>query len=418
MASDCASVSIKYKGDGSQVLYSFPFTYMNYDDIVVFLYNEDFERWDNQANRFVFANETTIEFLTAPPTPTQGEDNIWITRKTDLEQMLKDFYPGSAIRAQDLNDNYDQLRLSIMEGRCAIEDVLNNTVQLSDAYTSDQQEAGAWIPADNRKLATSDAITARYDQYIQPNIPTNPTVQQPGKNWQNTGECYTTYWSDQADAWVAYVNTGPRGIPGQDGAAADVSVGITTTGDAGTNAQVVNTGVNNVAVLNFTIPRGDKGDPGTGINVTGYIDYAGPPVDDGVSAGDYVLDVNGVGWFWETDTTPASWVDSGTIRGPIGPQGPPGQDGDNGDAATITVGLTTTGQPGTNASVVNTGTTSASVLNFTIPRGDKGEPGLNGLGTIRSIRGILPIVVDDSVDANSPAISLNISALPSLPATP
>ena len=44
-------------------------------------------------------------------------------------------------------------------------------------------------------------------------------------------------------------------------------------------------------------------------------------------------------------------------------------------AATVTVGTTTTGLPGTNASVVNVGTAGASVLNFTIPRGDKGEQG-------------------------------------------
>jgi hypothetical protein len=44
-------------------------------------------------------------------------------------------------------------------------------------------------------------------------------------------------------------------------------------------------------------------------------------------------------------------------------------------AATVAVGTTTTGLPGTNASVVNVGTAGASVLNFTIPRGDKGEQG-------------------------------------------
>ena len=44
-------------------------------------------------------------------------------------------------------------------------------------------------------------------------------------------------------------------------------------------------------------------------------------------------------------------------------------------AATATAGTTTTGLPGTNASVVNVGTTQAAVFNFTIPRGDKGEQG-------------------------------------------
>ena len=51
-----------------------------------------------------------------------------------------------------------------------------------------------------------------------------------------------------------------------------------------------------------------------------------------------------------------------------GPQGP----------ATITVGTTTTGDPGTNASVVNVGTNQNAVLNFTIPRGATGVTGPTG----------------------------------------
>lgn len=49
-----------------------------------------------------------------------------------------------------------------------------------------------------------------------------------------------------------------------------------------------------------------------------------------------------------------------------------GAKGDAGTAATITIGSVTTGEPGTNASVTNSGTTSNAVLNFTIPRGEKG----------------------------------------------
>jgi hypothetical protein len=52
--------------------------------------------------------------------------------------------------------------------------------------------------------------------------------------------------------------------------------------------------------------------------------------------------------------------------------------GEKGDAATVDVGTTTTGEAGTNANVVNSGTTSAAVLDFTIPRGDKGEKGDTG----------------------------------------
>lgn len=48
-------------------------------------------------------------------------------------------------------------------------------------------------------------------------------------------------------------------------------------------------------------------------------------------------------------------------------QGPPGS------AATVTVGTVTTGEPGTDAIVTNSGTESAAVLDFTIPKGENGE---------------------------------------------
>lgn len=50
----------------------------------------------------------------------------------------------------------------------------------------------------------------------------------------------------------------------------------------------------------------------------------------------------------------------------VGPPGPPGQ------AATIQVGTVQTGQPGTNATIINSGTTSDAIFNFVIPRGDTG----------------------------------------------
>ena len=46
--------------------------------------------------------------------------------------------------------------------------------------------------------------------------------------------------------------------------------------------------------------------------------------------------------------------------------------------ATVSVGTTSTGIAGTSASVVNTGTATAAVLNFVIPQGAKGDPGNQG----------------------------------------
>ena len=60
------------------------------------------------------------------------------------------------------------------------------------------------------------------------------------------------------------------------------------------------------------------------------------------------------------------------VIGPTGPQGPAGP-------ATIRVGTITTGNPGTNASVTNAGTSENMILDFTIPAGMTGPMGPQGL---------------------------------------
>ena len=59
-----------------------------------------------------------------------------------------------------------------------------------------------------------------------------------------------------------------------------------------------------------------------------------------------------------------------------------------GSATTVTVGTTTTGVAGTNASVSNTGTATAPVLNFTVPRGATGAPGANGAQGLTGASGL------------------------------
>ena len=169
---------------------------------------------------------------------------------------------------------------------------------------------------------------------------------------------------------------GQDGAPGADGQAATITVGTTTTGSAGTNASVTNTGTSSAAVLDFVIPRGADGAPGA--------DGAdGAPGADGQAA-TITVGTTSTG----NPGTSASVTNSGTSsaavfnfvipRGADGQNGTNGQDGAPGAAATITVGSTTTGGAGTNASVTNSGTSSAAVLDFVIPKGDTGDTGATG----------------------------------------
>jgi hypothetical protein len=72
----------------------------------------------------------------------------------------------------------------------------------------------------------------------------------------------------------------------------------------------------------------------------------------------------------EPDLDPQVWATLAQA-GSVGPTGPIGA------AATISVGTVTTGPAGAQAAVTNSGTSSAAVLNFTIPQG---APGLTGSG--------------------------------------
>lgn len=68
---------------------------------------------------------------------------------------------------------------------------------------------------------------------------------------------------------------------------------------------------------------------------------------------------------------------AGGLRGLTGAKG---DKGDPGSAATVSVGETTTLPAGSNAVVANGGTSSATILNFGIPKGDKGDKGDAGAG--------------------------------------
>jgi hypothetical protein len=78
----------------------------------------------------------------------------------------------------------------------------------------------------------------------------------------------TTSLGSQPDVspaqWAVLAANGVTGATGPSGAAATVSVGTVTTGAAGSQASVTNSGTANAAVLNFTIPQGAPGTGGGG----------------------------------------------------------------------------------------------------------------------------------------------------------
>ncbi len=92
-----ATIQNQYTGDGSTTDYSFTFEYLKQSDIKVSL--------DGVATTaYIFASPTLIRFNTAPANGVA----IKIRRETDVDNLKATFFPGSSIRAQDLNNNFTQ----------------------------------------------------------------------------------------------------------------------------------------------------------------------------------------------------------------------------------------------------------------------------------------------------------------------
>lgn len=145
--------------------------------------------------------------------------------------------------------------------------------------------------------------------------------------------------------------TGPTGPAGP----VTITIASTNTTEPGTNANVVNIGDNQNAILEFSIPRGDTGATGP----QGLQGVTGPTGPQGLQ---------GV-------TGPTGPTGATGPQGLQGIQGVTGPTGPTGTTPTLAIGTVTTGEPGTTAVATITGTAPNFVLNLTIPQGPTGPAG-------------------------------------------
>lgn len=140
-----ATTQNTYTGNGSTTNYSFTFPYLETTDIKVSVDG-------TTTTAYTLANATTVSFNSAPANGAA----IKIYRNTDDTNLAATFYTGSAIRAQDLNDNYTQNLYKLQE-------VSNNSVQdsgnvtLGANYTFTYSPSGP-TPTQNSHLATKSYV--------------------------------------------------------------------------------------------------------------------------------------------------------------------------------------------------------------------------------------------------------------------
>ena len=246
----CDEVQILYKGDGQEQLFTFPFPYHIQTDIRVALWNTVSQDYDDLIYQtdWVFDNAQTVKINTPPPVPPSkihASDpdiyNVKIYRLTDIDPLDAVLNPASAIRAHDLNNNFEQLKLAIEENRCFVPPSTKKYLQYNywnktpadktvrtdsagnpvtgDTITESNQLAELWTDGElntDDKIASAAAISRRLDAYLQDVSPSESGTIQPGKAWIDTDSLLDHYWDPNANqskggAWVTLANNGLTG---------------------------------------------------------------------------------------------------------------------------------------------------------------------------------------------------------------
>ena len=251
----CTDVQTIQAGNGTKTQFSFDFPYIFKSEIHVYFWNATTKEWDEKLTtdatypwQVTDANPTIVEFTsTAPPSPTTptdpGEptvDNVRIRRITNLDDIRALFNPGSAIRSDDLNNNFEQLRYAIQESGCQgipddVDDYLktyywnnfDDTVYSTDTWDSSdskiastaamdaryldqgtdtiseaEQDAGSPAPSDVNVFSAL-AAAKRFDTIVQTGTPSG-SAWEIGKTWlQNDSDLTLSIWNGSAWTGVA-----------------------------------------------------------------------------------------------------------------------------------------------------------------------------------------------------------------------
>lgn len=129
-----------YTGNGSTVLYSFTFPYLSTADIKVSING-------TVTTAYTLANATTVQFNTAPANGAA----IRIYRETPGDTPDSTFYSGSAIRSEDLNENFTQVLYYSQETRTFAESTDASAIQAT---------ANTALANSNTAITTANAASA------------------------------------------------------------------------------------------------------------------------------------------------------------------------------------------------------------------------------------------------------------------
>jgi len=148
-----ATTKNTYTGNGSNKLFSITFPYLNASDVKVYLNNA----LQTIITQYTFANLTQIEFVSAPANGAVVD----ILRETNSDSPEATFFVGSPIRANDLNEDVNQLLYLTQETQNSIDEVDAKAEDALDAVSA----ALPYILVAN--LAALNALTPVLNSYYE-----------------------------------------------------------------------------------------------------------------------------------------------------------------------------------------------------------------------------------------------------------
>lgn len=208
-----------YTGNGSTTNYSFTFEYLKQADVKVTL--------DTVATTaFTFANATTLAFTTAPANGVA----IRIFRDTVIDTLSSTFFPGSAIKAEDLNQNFTQNLYVTQESDA---EAASATTTANGAVTT----ANSAVTTANGAVTTANSANTKSDAAVATanTADTNATAAVSTANTASTNATNAVNTANTASTNAS------NAVTTANSAATDAATAISTANTATTTANAATT---------------------------------------------------------------------------------------------------------------------------------------------------------------------------------
>lgn len=351
------SSSVTYTATGTQTTFTIPFDYLRKTFIHVVV--DDEEITDG-----VSVEDRTVVFTTAP----SKDANITIYRSTPTERLVA-WGDATILKARDMTvAEVQQLHL-IEESQDWSK---SNSITLNDEETAWQ---GRGYPFSNvaDPVDTQDVVTKNYLENVKDSF----TIT------MNGIKTTTQQYVDEAKANVAnYAGSASTSATNASNSASNAETSATNAKTYATNAASSATAAATSATNASSSATAAQSASSTSSNfATSARSSANEALTYRNNASTYATNAK---TYMETakeysenvnvfipsvsSTGVISWTNKAGLTNPS-PVNVKGATGEAGKAATIAIGTVTTGEAGTSASVTNSGTTSAAVFNFVIPKG-------------------------------------------------